>query len=339
MARRISGYGRKRIRDWLVPALAVILVVCVILILVVNRKGQQKKAEISENAIEEAVSAKHKMPGETAEVETVEKAITEMPKAVDKPNSRAAGLIDEAISLLDAQPPKVIEARDRLNEILAMPLGSKQRQLVKDKMSELAGRWLFSRRIYIEDKLCGSYKVQSGDLLATIGKRCSVPYQILAKINRLRRPDMLRAGDTIKIINGPFHARVYSSSFTMDLYLQDTFVRSFPVGLGKEGMETPTGLWLVKAGGKLIKPTWTDPITGKTYKAQDPDYPLGSRWIGLEGILGQARGRDGFAIHGTRDPNEIGKPSSQGCIRLHNGDAILFYDILMPGVSQIEVVD
>ena len=125
----------------------------------------------------------------------------------------------------------------------------------------------------------------------------------------------------------------------MDLYLQDTFVRSFPVGLGKEGMETPSGLWLVKPDGKLIKPTWTDPITGKTYKAHDPDYPLGSRWIGLEGLSGQARGRDGFAIHGTKDPNEIGKPSSQGCIRLHNGDAILFYDILMPGVSQIEVVD
>ena len=111
------------------------------------------------------------------------------------------------------------------------------------------------------------------------------------------------------------------------------------MGLGQPGMETPTGLWVVKLGGKLIAPTWVDPITGKVYEAEDPDYPLGSRWIGLEGIKGGAKGRTGFAIHGTKDPNQIGTASSQGCIRLHNGNAILMYNLLMPGLSQVEVVE
>ncbi|GAG09396.1 unnamed protein product, partial [marine sediment metagenome] len=184
-----------------------------------------------------------------------------------------------------------------------------------------------------------SLQVKPGNLLSTIGRRRNVPHEILMKINKIVRPEALQAGETIKVVNGPFHARIYRSTFTMDLYLQNTFVRSFPVGLGKPGKETPTGLWRVKPDGKLISPTWTDPETGKTYEAEDPDYPLGSRWIGLEGLRGDAKSRSGFAIHGTKDPSEIGTAGSQGCIRLHNGDAILIYNLLMPGLSQVEIVE
>jgi lipoprotein-anchoring transpeptidase ErfK/SrfK len=125
----------------------------------------------------------------------------------------------------------------------------------------------------------------------------------------------------------------------MDLYLQHIFVQSFVVGLGSKGRETPTGLWRVKKGGKLKSPTWTDPDTQKTYESGDPDYPLGSRWIGLDGVGGEAKGRHGFAIHGTKKPEEIGTADSRGCIRLYNGDAILVYNLLTPGLSQVEVVE
>ncbi len=125
----------------------------------------------------------------------------------------------------------------------------------------------------------------------------------------------------------------------MDVFLQNTFVRSFRVGLGKPDMETPIGLWRVKAGGKLVKPVWTDPITNKTFHPEDPDYPLGSRWIGLEGLKGAAKDRTGFAIHGTKDPEQIGTAGSQGCIRLRKGNAILVYNLLFPNFSQVEVTD
>ena len=96
---------------------------------------------------------------------------------------------------------------------------------------------------------------------------------------------------------------------------------------------------MVKSDGKLISPRWTDPDTGKTYKASDPDYPLGSRWIALRGVEGAAAGRTGFAIHGTKDPNQIGKSDSRGCIRMYNGDAIMMYNLLMPGLSQVQIMD
>jgi LysM repeat protein len=248
-------------------------------------------------------------------------------------------LITEAMSYIEAEPARIIDARDRLNETLPLPMSEHQRAFVKEQLSELADKWLFSRTIYPQDRLTGSYKVKPGELLSTIGKQFKVPYEILMEINKIDRPEALQAGEMIKVINGPFHARVYRSTFTMDLYLQDTFVRSFPVGLGKPGMETPTGLWAVKEGGKLIAPKWTDPISGKTYEPGDLDYPLGSRWIGLEGLKGDAVGRTGFAIHGTKDPNEIGIAGSQGCIRLHNGNAILVYNLLVPGDSRVEIVE
>jgi LysM repeat protein len=214
-----------------------------------------------------------------------------------------------------------------------------QRTFVKNQLSELADKWLFNRTVLPGEELCENYRVEPGDQLRIIGEQHKVPYEILMQINNISRAENLQAGQSIKVINGPFHAKVYRSTFTMDLYLQNTFVQSFPVGLGKPGMETPTGLWRVKPGGKLEKPIWTDPISGKTYHPEDPDYPLGSRWIALEGLTGASKGRDGFAIHGTHEPEQLGTAGSQGCIRMDNGEAILVYNLLVPVFSTVEVVD
>jgi hypothetical protein len=256
------------------------------------------------------------------------------------PNPNAAALIAEATALLSEKPGRIIEARWKLNQALQMPANNQQQAFIKSQLSDLADQWLFSKRIFPDDTLCGSYLVKRGDLLSTIAKKFNVPWEILQSINKIRRPEVLQAGEQIKVINGPFHAKVYRSTFTMDLYLQDnTFVRSFKVGLGKMESETPTGLWRVRSNGKLEQPPWPDPVTRKMYYPEDPDYPLGSRWIGLEGIRGNAKGRDGFGIHGTKDPEQIGTADSRGCIRMHNGDVILMYNLLVPKLSTVEVVD
>jgi len=259
------------------------------------------------------------------------------PKPSTESNPKVTEIIAEAMALANEKPSRVIEARDRLNDTLLISMSAKQQAFVKDQLSKLAEQWLFSKSLFANDKLCGSYKVQPGNQLRIIGQQYKVPYEILMQINNIRRPEALQVGQTIKVINGPFHAKVNRSAFTMDLYLQNTFVRSFPVGLGQPGMETPTGLWRVKLNGKLVKPAWTNPLTSRTYRPEDPDYPLGSRWIALEGLEGTAKDRTGFAIHGTKEPDQIGTAGSQGCIRLHNGDAILLYNLLVPIHSLVRV--
>jgi len=248
---------------------------------------------------------------------------------------KVSAMILRAADLANAN--RVVEARDVLNEALALPMTAQQRTYIRTQLPRLAQEWLFSRAILPEDRLCTAHRVQSGDLLTSIAARYKVPYELLMDINGIKRPELLKAGETIKVVNGPFHVRIYRSTYAMDVYLQNALVRTFNIGLGKPGHETPTGLWVVK--NRMIKPRWTDPDTGRVYEPTDADYPLGSRWIGLEGKKGDALGRDGFAIHGTNKPDEIGTNTSRGCIRLHNGDAVTVYNMLKEGLSQVEVMD
>jgi len=261
------------------------------------------------------------------------------PQSQGDRNAQVAETIAEALALSRSQPGSVIEVRDKLNAVLAKPMSEQQRQTVKEELSKLADEWLFGPAAFAGDTLCSTYTVKSGDVLEVIGRRHKVPYEILMQINNIRRPQSLGAGRAMKVINGPFRAKIHRSTFTLDLYLQDTYVRSFRIGLGVPATPTPTGLWRVKEGGKLIEPPWYDKVTNRTYKATDPDYPLGSRWVALDGVDGDAKGRTGFAIHGTKDPEQIGTAGSRGCIRMYNGDAILVFNLLVPLYSEVEIVD
>ncbi len=246
-------------------------------------------------------------------------------------------LIEQAVEARKAG--KIIRSRDLLNETLKMPMSEVLRDEIKRQLSLLAERWLFSREVLEGDTLTEWYQVKPGDLLARISNQYKVPYEILMEINHSQKAEALQAGQTIKVIRGPFHAVISRSRFTLDLYLQDQYIKTYKIGLGIPGRDTPTGLWRVKANDKLIRPTWTDPDTGRRYVASDPDYPLGSRWIGLEGREGEAKGRSGFAIHGTKEPETIGTRSSRGCIRLFNGDVIELYNLLYGGQSLVRVED
>ena len=250
---------------------------------------------------------------------------------------RVAAILKDAQK--DIAEERVIAARDTLNDVLNMAMEENLREQIKKQMSTLANDWLLSRTVHLGDNLCSTYQVQPGDILTQVAAGFKVPYQFLMRINNIPNEKSLQAGQKIKVVHGPFHAIVYRSSFTMDLYLQNIYVKTYRVGLGKEGHETPSGLWRAKIGGKLIKPTWTDPETGKTYHADDPDYPLGSGWIALEGIDSRTRGIDGIAIHGTNDEQTIGTKSSRGCIRLFNGELVELYDMFAEGFSELRVVD
>jgi LysM repeat protein len=259
--------------------------------------------------------------------------------ATDPRSPGVDAAIAEAAGLIRSQPAQVIEARNRLNRLLQTPITPAQRQTIKDEMAKLSKDWLFGPAAFPGDLLCDTYTVKRGDFLDILGRRMKVPYEILMQINNIARPQALQAGRPLKVIHGPFHVKVSRSTFTLDLYLQDMYVRSFRVGLGKPGFETPLGHWHVQERGKLIKPTWTDPDTGRQYKSTDPDYPLGARWIGLEGIDGMAKGRTGFAIHGTKDPDQVGAAGSRGCIRMYNDDVVLIYNLLVPLYSEVDTIE
>jgi len=72
-------------------------------------------------------------------------------------------------------------------------------------------------------------------------------------------------------------------------------------------------------------------------EADDPKNPLGEFWIGLVGTEGAALDKHGYGIHGTIDPDSIGKQASLGCIRLKNEDVAVVYEMLVEGKSFVVV--
>lgn len=82
------------------------------------------------------------------------------------------------------------------------------------------------------------------------------------------------------------------------LYLLENnkVIRAYPVGIGKILTGTPSGVF------RIIN------------KAPNPGGPFGAMWMGLN--------KPHYGIHGTNNPQSIGKQVSKGCIRMHNADVL-----------------
>ena len=66
---------------------------------------------------------------------------------------------------------------------------------------------------------------------------------------------------------------------------------------------------------------------------------MGERWLGLEGVSGEAAGQLRYGIHGTNDPVYVGQSMSMGCIRMYNEDVEWLYDMLVEEHSQVIIKD
>jgi len=123
--------------------------------------------------------------------------------------------------------------------------------------------------------------------------------------------------------------------FRLYLYDSDGQVYSFPIGVGKEGWQTPTGdTRLVK---KRENPVWVPP---ESIRAEKPDLPQ-SVPAGPHNPLGSHAlnmGWPGYVIHGTNQPYGIGRQSSHGCIRLYPEDISVLFNLVSVG-TPVTVVD
>jgi lipoprotein-anchoring transpeptidase ErfK/SrfK len=244
--------------------------------------------------------------------------------------------IEHGRSLLESG--KMLEAREALSGLLKQELGDNEQNEIRALLTRLADDTLFGRRTVAGDPLVDTYVVQPGDALVNIARNYDVPYEALMLANGIKDPGLLRAGQKLRVLHGPFHAKIYKAKFRLDVYLQDVYVRSFRVGLGSEN-GTPEGGWKVK--NRLENPTYYPPASAgdkRIFAPDDPNNPLGEHWIGLEGVEGNAVGHEGYGIHGTIEPESIGKAVSMGCIRMHNEDVAFLYKLLQPGKSTVTIL-
>jgi L,D-transpeptidase ErfK/SrfK len=111
--------------------------------------------------------------------------------------------------------------------------------------------------------------------------------------------------------------------------------RSFPIGIGGEGKETPVGHTRIAA--KRLHPVW---IPTASEHAENPDLPK-SVPPGPDNPMGDFAlylGWNGYAVHGTNKPYSIGRRDSHGCIRLYPEDIAWLYQKVAIG-TPVTVVD
>ncbi len=259
----------------------------------------------------------------------------------------AQGALRRGMELLAAQ--KLIEARGELSAaIFSGALDDSQAQQARNALEDLADMTIFSSRILEGDPYTIQYTVEGGEVLDKLERRLQlhVPSSILLKVNGIPSASSIRAGQTLKLIQGPFHAVVSKSGFTMDIYLQrpgleKVYIKRLRVGLGKND-STPVGSWKLGLGRKMKNAIWYPPPTsGMTLALRpgDKDYPLGRAgfWIGLIGTDPNTSGFAGYGIHGTNNPASVGKAESLGCIRLADADIELVYSLLYEEWSTVRV--
>ncbi len=125
---------------------------------------------------------------------------------------------------------------------------------------------------------------------------------------------------------------------TKDSYLEvrdgDQLVACFPITPGSASIPTPKGEWHVVAKTLLPEFRWDKSVlmTGKRSDTffqlpPGPNNPVGITWIALN--------KPGIGMHGTAEPDTIGRSASHGCIRLSNWDAFKVFGMVAPGTKVI----
>ncbi len=116
-------------------------------------------------------------------------------------------------------------------------------------------------------------------------------------------------------------------------------VHTYPVGIGREGWETPTGT--TRIASKKVNPSWVPPLSIRKEQAREgnplpkvvppgPDNPLGDYALRLN--------MPGYLIHGTNKPYGVGMRVSHGCVRLYPEDIERLFGRINVG-NVVRIVD
>jgi lipoprotein-anchoring transpeptidase ErfK/SrfK len=141
-----------------------------------------------------------------------------------------------------------------------------------------------------------------------------------------------KAGSSIVVANVVVHAdqaRKTEKAAKIEIVKSDHVLRAldkdgkvmavYPASIGSEEKPAPDGSHTVRAVAPNPNYTYNPDYAFKGVKAKEkfeikpgPNNPVGSTWIDLS--------IESFGIHGTPEPEKVGKAYSQGCVRLTNWD-------------------
>lgn len=115
--------------------------------------------------------------------------------------------------------------------------------------------------------------------------------------------------------------KVDTKTNMLSVYDAEQLVAAYPVTVGSERTSTPVGDWKVRGVAKMPNFRYDKAMLNKGERSSNfhllppgPNNPVGVIWIQLN--------EKGIGLHGTSDPDAIGRNASHGCVRLANWDVV-----------------
>ena len=119
----------------------------------------------------------------------------------------------------------------------------------------------------------------------------------------------------------PVIVKVDTRTDMLGVFEGDKIIAVYPVSIGSAHTESPIGEWKVRRITKMPTFRYDKEMLQHGKRSGNfhllppgPRNPVGVVWIALN--------KKGIGIHGTNDPDAIGRATSHGCVRLANWDVV-----------------
>ena len=168
------------------------------------------------------------------------------------------------------------------------------------------------------------HQVQEGDTLGKIATANGTTVEFIKRANGLAS-DTIRPQQKLKVPKGRFTIVVDKSQKQLLLAEDNQFIKSYPVGTGKDD-STPEGTFTIV--NRIPNPVWYK--QGAVVPQGSAENILGTRWMGFD--------KSGYGIHGSVDPNPITQQQTAGCVRMTNSDVEELFAIVPVG-TEVTIVN
>lgn len=202
----------------------------------------------------------------------------------------------------------LVEASRRLTPWRNRPeLTPAQKDELNLLLNQLGGTIAYSMEHLLEEP----YTVGSGETLESIAQQFDIPPLLLQRINGIGDPNSLTPGQKLKVVQGPFSAKIDMTHNELSLEVDGCYAGRFPITI-ENGAIIPAGEHEVLR--KEANPQFFDQDKQRVLSPGDPTNPYGGHAIHLDG---------GIVLHGTGGPG--------GSISVSKADSEYLYEILSVG--------
>ena len=186
-----------------------------------------------------------------------------------------------------------------------------------------------------------------------VAERFHTNVLFLANLNRGKNLSKLRSGDTVQVPNVPplelsglkeaddvpprpelktRTVEIDTKSKSLTVTQDGKILAAFPITPGSKQLPAPVGTWQIVKIATLPWFRWDKAMLMHGKRSGDfhnippgPRNEVGLVWIGLN--------KKGIGLHGTNNPDSIGRSASHGCVRLANWDAVRVLNSVTQGVT------